>query len=520
MENQDNTTPIDAQTPASDTPVETSQAQTFTLWCNNRRYDFQADLFGQKSKKAAKLIEEGQTQGVIERRVRNDAFEAFVKACNGQPFLATPNNAFELQALAFEWGVTSLEKFIEGYIQDKSLKPPPEADHLGVLIDHLEQGIDDPNDIIDVANVVNDALDDERFESVPPEIIFKILIASDQKKLEQPTGAEQSSEEQVTDHQTLDQKALIDFTLRLFETNPSSAVPLTLLIDFDQLTKDQRDKIFHCKDMHELNIGYFVAHSMSATRDKAERELIQSEAQLKTDLANLRNTLKEHQRTSVEKLRQEQDTAISQLSNSFNEHQEKIDVLTEKYKDFGIKLNQIKENQETRFDAMKEKLGAIDDSSSQRSSIASEMSDRVNEEVIDQIEKLNTEVTNQLTQLAKDNADNADQIEAALKKKVETEQARLKSLRNKLNSTVDNIKTTNETLTDVQATLAAKIVHDRLKYDKFLRNTESRFDVFNQEERIWGLSVDDVKKAEEFVVQLEDQVDQLCPVRGTSSNNA
>lgn len=519
MDNQDNNTPINAQAPANDTPAEAPQEQTFTLWCNNRRYDFPADSFASKSKKAAQLISEGHTQGFIERRVRKDAFDAFVDACNGKPFPATPNNAFELQALAFEWGIPTLERFMENYIQEKGLKPPPEVDHLGVLIEHLEQGIDDPNDIIDVANVVNDALDDERFESVPPEVIFKILVASDQKKLEQPPAEQSSTEEQQTDHQTLDQKALIDFTLRLFESNPSSAVPLTLLIDFDQLTKDQRDKIFHCKDMHELNIGYFIAHSMSAARNKAERELVQSEAQLSTDLNNLRATLKQHQRTSVETLRNSQDESINDLTNSFNEHQDKLDVLKEKYEEFGKKLNHIKENQETRFAAMKEKLSAIDDSTSQRSSIASEMADRVNDEVIEQMDRLTTEVTNQLTQLAGENAAKADQVEQALKKKIETEQARLKSLRNKLNSTIDNIKTTNENLTDVQATLAAKIVHDRLKYDKFLRdNTESRFDVFSQEDGIWGLTVDDVKKAEEFVQQLEDTVDQLCPVRGANTN--
>ena len=519
MDNQDNNTPINAQTPANETPAEAQEEKTFTIWCNNRRYDFEADMFAAKSKKAAQLISEGHTQGFIERRVRKDTFDAFVDACNGKPFAATPNNAYDLQNLAFEWGITTLENFMAGYIQEKGLKPPPDVDHLGVLIEHLEQGIDDPNDITDVANVVNDALDDERFESVPPEVIFKILVASDQKKLEQPVAEQSTTEEQPTDHQTLDQRALIDFTLRLFESNPSSAVPLTLLINFDQLTKDQRERIFHCKDMHELNIGYFIAHSMSAARDKAERELTQSEAQLQTDLNNLGATLKQHQKTSVETLRNSQEQSINDLTNSFNQHQDKLDELKEKYEEFGKKLNQIKEDQERRFGAMKEKLGAIDDSTSQRSSIASEMAERVNEEVIDQIEKLNTEMTNQLTQLAGENATKADQVEQALKKKIETEQARLKSLRNKLNSTIDNIKTTNENLTDVQATLAAKIVHDRLKYDKFLRdNTEARFDVFNQDGGIWSLTVDDVKKAEEFVVQLEDTVDQLCPVRGSNTN--
>ncbi|OHT07918.1 hypothetical protein TRFO_05028 [Tritrichomonas foetus] len=507
-------TPNTPSSPRSPTP----QIQTFTLWCNNKRHDFQGDIFAKMSMKCAQLVREGQTQGVIERRVRNEVFEAFVAACQLRPFKVVPSNAYELQALAFEWGVTSLEKFVADYIKEKNLKPPPEIDYLGVLLDHLEHGIDDPNDIIGVANIVNDALEDERFENVPPEIIFKILITADQKKLEQYRVGQPRQEQPKPDHQALDQRALIEFVLRLFESNPSSAVPLTLLIDYDQLTKEQRDVIFQCKLMHEQNIGYFIAHAMSATRNKAERELSQSEAQLLTDLNSLREGLKQHQRQTVSSLKKEQDESLGDLKDAFVKHQERLNELKALSNEHREELDRAREAHNNRFDQMKDKLEIIDAMTSQRSNIAAGMADRVDDEVAEQIDKLRIDVNNQLRNLATDDADQCDKLEQNLKKMIEGEQQRLKQLRNKLNQTQDSIKSTNETITDVQATLAAKIVHDRLKYDSFLRNTDSRFDVFTQDGGIWGLDVDDVKKAEKFVEQIENNIDQLCPIRGTNTS--
>ena len=464
------------------------------------------------------LVREGQTQGVIERRVRNEVFEAFVAACQLRPFKVTPSNAYELQALAFEWGVTSLEKFVAEYIKEKNLKPPPEIDYLGVLIEHLEHGIDDPNDIIGVANIVNDALEDERLESVPPEVIFKILIAADQKKMEQFRVEQPRQDQPKPDHQALDQQALINFTMKLFDTNPSSAVPLTLLIDFDQLTKEQRDIIFQCKEMHEQNIGYFIAHAMSATRNKAERELSQSEAQLLTDLNALREGLKQHQRNSVGALKREQDESLGDLKNEFVRHQKKLDQLKEFTKQHRADIDEAKEDHAKRFEEMKDKLEVIDVMTSQRSKISESMADAVDDEVNAQIDKLRIDVNNQLRNLANDDEEQCNKLEQNLKKMIEAEQQRLKQLRNRINITNETIKSTNESITDVQATLAAKIVHDRLKFDNFLRNTDSRFDVFKQDGGIWGLDVDDVKKAEKFVEQIERNIDQLCPIRGTGAS--
>lgn len=503
----------DSATPTS----PTRYIQTFTVWCNNKRYDFQADLFAKMSKRCAELIREGRTQDVIERRIRTDVFETFVKACQLTPFKVVPSTAYELQTLAFEWGVTSLEKFVDDYIQEKGIKPPPEVDYIAVLIDNLERGIEDPNNIIEVANIVNDALEDPRFEDIPPEIIFKVLITADQKKIENRSRVP-AEDEPLPDHQTLDQNALINFTMRLFERNPSTAVPLTLLIDFDLLTKEQRDTIFQCKEMHELNIGYFIAHSMSATRNKAERELSQSEAQLLTDLNSLKEGLKQNQRASIERLKNEEDESITDLKNAFADHQARLNALKDKYNQYSQNLNDAKENEDRRFDQMKDNLESIDEMTSQRSTIAAEMNDRVGDEVANQMDKLKNDVNNQLRALAQEDADQCDKLEQSLKKRLDSEQGRIKQLRNKLNQTEANIKTANTNLSDVQATLAAKIVHDRLKYDQFLRNTESRFDVFEQDGGVWDLSVAQVQKAEEFVQKLEEQIEQLCPIRGSSTN--
>lgn len=511
--------------PATTPRTPTIQIKTFSLWCNNKRIDFDAEIFAKMSKKCAQLVREGQTQGIIGRRVRLETLEAFVAACQLKAFKVTATNAFELKSLAIEWGVQNLETFVDNYIEAKDLQQPENVDHVGVLIDHLNHGIDDPNDVYAVANVVNDALKDERFEKVPPEVIFKILVASDQKNMDENETDLNAEQNEPEDHQILDQNLLIEFTLNMMKDPKyvSNAIPLTLLIDFRLLTKKQREFIFHCKEMHEQNIGYFVAYSMSATRNKAERELAQSEAQLLTDLNALRENLKQHQRSNVAKLKKEQDDSITDIKEELQKMQETIQGLQDAGTKFESTLDDDAADHENRFNRMKELIDQMDSFTSQRNSVAKGKEALIPDQVSSQIEPFKKELDNQLKKLALDGQQKCNELEEKLTSTVETEKKRLRALSGRLDDAGDNADNINGELSDIKATLAAKIVHDRIRFDKYLRKSDNRFEAFvktDTREGIWDLEPEKVAQAEQFVIQIEEIVLDNCPIRGTGVGTA
>ena len=515
-------TPKSARTPT--TPKSPAlQVKTFTLWCNNKRHDFDAEIFAKMSRKASILIREGQIQGIIEKRVRQETFDAFVAACQLKAFKVTATNAFELKELAVDWGVASLETFVNNYIRSKNLKPQTKVDHLGILIDHLDNGIDDPNDVLAVANFVNDALRDERFERVPPEVIFKILIASDQKRVDEKEK-DPLQEETKPDHQILDQQLLIKFTLQLLKDPQlvTSAIPLTLMIDFKLLTKEQREFIFQKKEMHENNIGYFVANSMSATRNKAERELMQSEARLLSDLNALRENLKQHQRSNAAKLKKEQDESLGDLKEALLKQQETIKDLQDDGVKFETKLDEDNEEHDKRFQGMKDLLNQIDQYTSQRNSIATEKEVLIKDQVAEQLAPLKAELDDEVKKLAMDDAMQCAELEQKLMRLIEEDKKKLRQLASRVDDCTEDVDNTNVELSDIKATLAAKIVHDRLRFDKFLRKTDDRFAVFIKSESepgVWDLAPEKVAQAEQFVIQIENIVDTNCPIRGSYKTN-
>ena len=76
-------------------------------------------------------------------------------------------------------------------------------------------------------------------------------------------------------------------------------------------------------------------------------------------------------------------------------------------------------------------------------------------------------------------------------------------------------------MTEVRATMAAKVVKDKLQPDQFLRKTQDRFKLFETEGSITpALSVrpEDVQEAEKNVINvIEERIEQYCPIRAKPS---
>ena len=60
--------------------------------------------------------------------------------------------------------------------------------------------------------------------------------------------------------------------------------------------------------------------------------------------------------------------------------------------------------------------------------------------------------------------------------------------------------------------LAAKIVHDQVRFNQFLRDLSTKYDAFKTDDKIWDLDADKVEEAEKLIIQIEKKITQKCPL--------
>lgn len=482
------------QTPTSPLP----EFESFTLHRGTRSFTFENDIFMRMSKRCAKLIKEGTTEAIIEQQIRPDTFEAFTQACTLRPFKVTSQNAYELKKLSEDWEVNSLLKFVNEYIQKKGLSPPPEVDFLGILLDHLKNNHDDPKDIENVSVYINPALRDERLEQLPPEVIFRIVNQADPDQV--------------------DMSLLINFTIHLFESKPSSAVPLVLLLNFDKMSKEERDIIFQNKDVHELNIGYFLIQALSSARNKAEKDLNAAKSELENQLNNLRENVKEDQDETFKQVKSRQDESLNNLKERLNKMAESLQELEKNAEEQRATVEASAQQHESTFGELNGTLTTIDELIEKRNAESKGASEQVAQEVAQQIDQLREEMDGRVKQSKLDDVTRVKKLETDAKEVIDVQQKRLKELKKSADDLVNMLNSTNNNLYDLKAKLAAKIVRDRLRYDKFIRKTDNRFELFTQEPGLWGLKEDAVQNAENFIQEIEDQIDKFCPIRGKATD--
>jgi hypothetical protein len=209
------------------------------LWHDYTRYELPGETFSRPSKRAALLMKQGESYGYISTQALSETFDSFIAACKLEPYKVRPSAAFELLAIAEEWEVPTLQRFLNDYISSKALDSGLRNDPLGGLLLHLQMSQPHTSDIFQVADIINDVFQDDRLFLVSPEQIFRIILAADSRRL--------------------DQQPLINFTMVLLYENPSADVPLLLLLDFDKLDEDQAEAIFLTRELHRLHLNFFTA---------------------------------------------------------------------------------------------------------------------------------------------------------------------------------------------------------------------------------------------------------------------
>ncbi|OHT11422.1 hypothetical protein TRFO_19156 [Tritrichomonas foetus] len=478
-----------------DQPETPKFMRTFTLWANNQRYDFDGEKFAKMSRKCARLLTQGQTQGTINRRVRADSLTAFASACQLQQFKVTPTNAYEIRELAVEWEVPTLIQFIDDFIHKKKLPPPEEGDILEQLLKHVKQGIFLESDINAVANIINDALVDERFIDVPPEIIFQIVISAEQRGI--------------------DKQRFLEFVLTLFYKNAESAVPLILLIDFDHLTDDQTEGIFLCREVHEQNISFFIAWALSSSRNKAENELLLSDRRHHDEIETLRELLKKAQLAASTKMKKEHDQEAADLLEIVKKQQQTLDQLVQATDAQREEYRRLEDEHQQKLASLENTLRDLLDEAKDCAELLEKQQTQVERECQEQIPKLRAELMEQIDGVRDRNIENLDNIEKSITDVTDKEKEQAETLERDVTLMEEQLATAKVNMKDIKAAIAVKIVRDRLRFDKFLRDKDEQLKVFRTKGGVWGIKPKEAEAADKQISELQKRIDELCPIRGS-----
>jgi len=468
---------------------QASNKLPYVFWWNDKMYEVDPDVFSKLSKKFNIVREQNPTQFIVSDLLTQDTFEAFIAACQFKPFDVNKNNCFQLLSLAVEWKVASLESFVKRYIQEHQLKEVVE-DHLGILIEKIKNNMDNHSHWAAVAKNVNGALADERFLTVPAEVIFQILAIGDKKGI--------------------NQRLLIDFVMKLFDIDPPKAIPLILRLDFSQMTKEEIERIYLCRKVHEQNISFFIASSLSAASNKSTISVENSQKRRDIELQVIKAHIKRSREQKLAKLSQDYQKEIEEIQEEISRQQTLINML-----EGAIKTH--KESMEA--EEKKQRLRRIPIATEDLERIKSACNEQLtqtretnNKYLASFIERMNSLV------LETPRASRAFFADAAAKSDSETTRARssLLGLEYDANEATNVVSEAKSQLKNLRSVLCAKVIRDKFRFDQFLRRKQNIYRVFDQEEGIWRITGRDVQNAEEELKQIEARIDKLCPIRQTA----
>lgn len=458
----------------------------YVFWFNEKMYEVDGDTFAKLSKKFPEVRQENPNQFIVSQNYNPETFEAFLAACQLKSFNVDKNNAFELRQLALEWKVPTLQNFVENYIEEKKLTPPPTIDYLGILIEHVADNCDTYQDWINVANDFNKVLTDPRFEQLPAEVIFQVLAMADRKGV--------------------NQLALIEFVMKLYDSNPNKAVPLMLRLDFSLLSKEQLEKIFNNRLTHEQNISFFIASTLSAVDNKVEIAIRNMQKRRLIEMTVLKNNIRRKRELAMQQRSEEYQREAEELRAEVARQQRMIDELEGLVQEHRDRLS----SEERRVTA-------------RRTPIADDALERINSSVNSEIERLDEEAEKQkmdfftrMDRMAFDSPRTAKQFFTSAAEKSVSQTTRAQSFARSLNAlTTETDAAASQTKAEmdrVSAYLSAKILKDKLRYDQFIRRTTQRHKPFDSS-KFYGSTPSQVKSAEEELTKIEAALDRLCPLR-------
>lgn len=473
-------------------------APDFTLFINKQPYNFDCNLFAKVSQKAAELIKNDQFEASVFPEISEEGTNAFVAACKYEKFQLTPQIAYELLDLSQEWKIPRLNKVVQNYIKERRIErqePPLEfVDYLGNLLEHQKAHEETEEDFMNVARVFNKCLTREELFDVNVDNLCQVV--------------------HYANYEEIDAQLYLEFVLKMIRVNPFIAVPLLLSLDFEKLNKEQNDQIFGTQEVHETNIGYFIALQLTALRNRAEKQRNLIDKRL-SDKSNL---LQQEMKNGRKRAKEEANELFNDRMNRYREiieEQRKQIIIIRESLDEKVKRHQ----EQTQI--YKQEAAQLREELDRQKILMNECKKNY-EKILHGIQdELNQQFSNFKDQIQR-------QLDDVLEIGNERREDTIKEISGPFNSFQRNFvrskKNTQTIRTEIQklitetqdmkSVLSAKMVQDFMRFDNFIRKSpEKRFKVFDEVVQEWGLSSAVVKDADKQLKSIEKRLDKLCPIR-------
>lgn len=459
----------------------------FYIGFKDNFYKVDASIFAQQSAKFARECV-GKKELEFEDNVADDTFKAFLSSCQLRNFQIKPLYALELLDVARKWECPNLEQFCQELCKANGIIFRPRNDPLGVLLSHIDEGKARRSDLLNVANIFDECLDDDRLPDVEPEILFRIVLMAEKKGF--------------------NMEKYIKFVMSIIKTEPETATLLCLRINFDLLPEDQENLIFHCPTIHEMSIGFFVAMALSNVRWHGNHDLEETRAAYAEVVNNFITSIDEKKKKLIEEFRDEHESEMDEIITVLEKQHKLIEELSDVLAAQASKLEKGPLSVEGQGDERVNKIRI--DAEEEIKRYAEVVNDQLKEERAGFKERIKEEIDavkrRWISRLSDPKKVNEDQ------------ENKLNDIGDVISSQHEQVRQVQDDVKQLKAALCAKIVRDKLRGEKGLRNATNCYGIFDNvssdADSIWGLDSDDVTKASKEIVEvIEQRLEEECPIR-------
>ena len=442
-------------------------------------------LFAQHSGKFAKDCITQRDHMEFEENVSDDTFKAFLASNQLRNFQIKPLYALELLEVARKWDCPNLESYCQELCKANGIVFRPRYDPLGILLRRIDEGTTKRSDLQNVADMFEEYLEDDRLPDLEPEILFRIVLMAEKKGF--------------------DMNKYIKFVMSIIKTEPETAILLVLRINFDLLPEDQENYIFHCPMIHEMSINFFVAMALSMVRWHARTELKDASNYHIEVMNEFVKSIEEKKKNLTQELADEHDKEMDEVITVLEKQHQLIEELSDILAEQARKLETGPLSVQGQGDERVNKIRLEAEQDIKR--YAEAVNDQLKEERANLMEEMEEAI-----RLVKErwiqNLSDPERVK-------EIQEAKLSEIGAIANAEQEQVEQLVADVTQLKSALCAKVVRDKLRAEKGLRDTTNHLLLFDKgAEQIWGLASDDVKRAERDIVDvLESRIEKECPIR-------
>lgn len=442
--------------------------------------------FAQISEKFRKLIALNPEKLVITNPSSSfDTFQILVRACQCQSFTAHLDDVLELRELAREWMVANLITYCDNFMVKAKVRDIPASQIVDELIEACDNGDKDAikNCVRHAATKFREVVDDPRIADLPAENIYQLVTS--------------------VDIRPYNQDVFIKFVSRLFETDKEAAIPLILRINFDRLSEEQYHIFQTSNEVHEQNINFFTALTMSDIHKSLRGSLKQTDETSMTDLEENRKNYREKFIKIFESSRRNRESDLDKIRMRLVQQNEDLNDLAkvlELQKALLVESVKVAHHAPTNAEYL-----AV----SQEQMLADIKAAK--EELLGRVEQDKADAANELEELLKrsqqeieEAMDRQSLVKPEVRSAVDGYGGRVEEINDRCRKAVRH-------LYEIRAIVAAKVITDKNKGDKFIRVVDRQWEVLD-DPGLFGVKKADAIAAQTNIIDvIEDALDRRCP---------